>query len=81
MLVKEFDIMAPYRPLPISYLIQTARYFCCTIHIQSAGSTIDVKDYEAMQQNFEPDGKRLIFYLSGTDEREAEQRIRCIFQQ
>ena len=54
MLVKEFDIMAPYRPLPISYLIQTARYFSCTIHIQSAGSTIDVKDYEAMQQNFVP---------------------------
>lgn len=80
-MIKQVDINAPYRTLPISYLIQTARYFSCTIQIQSADSTIDVKDYDAMQKNFEPDGKRLIFYLSGADEKEAEHRIRCIFQE
>ncbi|HJA70041.1 MAG TPA: HPr family phosphocarrier protein [Candidatus Lachnoclostridium stercoravium] len=81
MLAKQLNITAPYRTLPISYLIQTARYFSCTIQIQSADSTIDVKDYDAMQKRFEPDGKRLIFYLSGSDEKEAAQRIRCIFQE
>ena len=79
MLAKQLNITAPYRTLPISYLIQSARYFSCTI--QSADSTIDVKDYDAMQKRFEPDGKRLIFYLSGSDEKEAAQRIRCIFQE
>ncbi|RGY97728.1 HPr family phosphocarrier protein [Clostridium sp. AM58-1XD] len=80
MLTKQLDIMAPYRPLPISYLIQTARDFSCTILIQSVSTTIDVKDYDAMQKDFEPDGKRLIFYLSGCDEREAERKISRIFQ-
>ncbi len=80
MLAKQLSIAAPYRTLPISYLIQTARDFNCTILIQSIHSTVNVKDYDAMQREFEPDGKRLIFYLSGIDEQEAERKISRIFQ-
>ena len=75
----ELDITSPYRTLPISYLVQTARDFDCSIFVFSVASWINVKDYEAIKKGFEPSEKGLLFYFNGNDVKEAERRIQCIF--
>ena len=56
-----------FRPIPISYLIQTANQFDCDIY---------VKRYDEVK-NFRMTGF-LTFYFKGSDELEAEDRIQSI---
>ena len=56
MQAKQIDILAPYRTLPISYLVRTANQFTCDIYIQGDAAKINVKDYEAMQTGLQPLG-------------------------
>ena len=80
MLTKQVDILAPYRTLPISYLVRTANQFTCDIYIQGDATRSNVKDYEAMQTGLQPRGNSLVFYLEGSDEGEAELRLRRLFR-
>lgn len=80
MQAKQIDILAPYRTLPISYLVRTANQFTCDIYIQGNATKINVKDYEAMQTGLQPRGDGLIFYLEGSDRGEAELRLRRLFR-
>lgn len=80
MLAKQVDISAPYRPLPISYLICTARQFSCDIFLQGITALINVKDYNDMMNNRLDTQGNLTFYLHGEDENDAGQRITQIFK-
>ena len=80
MLTKRVNILAPYRTLPISYLVGTANQFTCDIYIQGDTSKINVKDYEAMQTGLQPRGNGLVFYLEGSDEGAAEVKLRKLFE-
>ena len=80
MQAKQIDILAPYRTLPISYLVRTANQFNCDIYIQGDAAKINVKDYEAMQTGLQPRGESLVFYLEGSDRGEAELRLRRLFR-
>ena len=47
MLMRQVDLrdMAP-RPIPISYLIQTANQFHCDIYVTSDAETVNAKNYD-----------------------------------
>ena len=65
-----------FRPIPISYLIQTANQFDCDIYVTSDKSTANIKRYDEVK-NFRMTGF-LTFYFKGSDELEAEDRIQSI---
>ena len=58
-----------FRPIPISYLIQTANQFDCDIYVTSDKTTANVKRYDEVK-NFRMTGF-LTFYFKGSDESEA----------
>ena len=77
MLTRELDSRGMvFRPIPISYLIQTANQFDCEIFVKSDTHTANVKHYDEMKnvrmRSF------LTFYFKGSDELEAEDRIHRI---
>ena len=73
MLTKQVDSRERvFRPIPISYLIQTANQFDCDIFVTSA----NVKQYDEVK-NLRMTGF-LTFYFKGSDELEAEDRIQKI---
>ena len=65
-----------FRPIPISYLIQTANQFDCDIYVTSDKTTANIKRYDEVK-NFRMTGF-LTFYFKGSDELEAEDRIQSI---
>lgn len=65
-----------FRPIPISYLIQTANQFDCDIYVTSDKTTANVKSYDEVK-NLRMTGF-LTFYFKGSDETEAEDRIQSI---
>lgn len=64
------------RPIPISYLIQTANQFDCDIFVASEKTTVNVKSYDEVM-NLSLNGY-LTFYFKGSDESEAKDRIQSI---
>ena len=79
MLARRVDIRKKsFQTIPISYLIQTANQFQCEIYVRDRGQRVNVKRYEEMK-NLKTDGF-LTFYFKGSDEREAQARIRRILQ-
>ena len=77
MLTRELDSRGMvFRPIPISYLIQTANQFDCEIFVKSDTHTANVKHYDEMK-NVRMSGF-LTFYFKGRDELEAEDRIHRI---
>ena len=66
-----------FRPIPISYLIQTANQFDCDIYVTSDKTTANVKRYDEVK-NLRMTGF-LTFYFKGSDEGEAGDRIERIF--
>ena len=77
MLTKQVDSRErAFRPIPISYLIQTANQFDCDIYVTSDKTTANVKRYDEVK-NFRMTGF-LTFYFKGSDESEAEDRIQSI---
>lgn len=65
-----------FRPIPISYLIQTANQFDCDIYVTSDKTTANVKRYDEVK-NLRMTGF-LTFCFKGSDEMEAEDRIQSI---
>ena len=77
MLTKQVDSRERvFRPIPISYLIQTANQFDCDIFVTSDKHTANVKQYDEVK-NLRMTGF-LTFYFKGSDETEAEDRIQKI---
>lgn len=77
MLTKQVDSReTSFRPIPISYLIQTANLFACDIYVSSNKTRANVKSYNGIK-NFRLTGF-LTFYFKGSDEMEAEDRIERI---
>ena len=74
MLAKQIDVArrSSARPLPISYIIQTAQQCSCEVYIQGIGIRINAKDYNQMKRDWKPQGNRLVFFLNGADEVAAE---------
>lgn len=64
------------RPIPISYLIQTANQFDCEIYVTSEMTTANVKSYDDVKR-LSLNGY-LTFYFKGSDESEAKDRIQSI---
>ncbi len=64
------------RPIPISYLIQTANQFDCDIYVTSEETTANVKSYDEVM-NLSLNGY-LTFCFKGSDESEAKDRIQSI---
>lgn len=79
MLTRQVDLraMAP-RPIPISYLIQTANQFLCEIYIVSGAQSVNAKNYDEVK-GFPMSTGSLLFYFKGSDEGEAGDRIQRIF--
>ena len=79
MLMRQVNLrdMAP-RPIPISYLIQTANQFCCDIYVNSDAETVNAKNYDEIKK-LRMCGAPLTFYFKGSDEGEAGDRIERIF--
>lgn len=69
--------MAP-RPMPISYLIQTANQFHCDIYVMNNAGSANVKNYDEIKK-FRMCGGPLTFYFKGSDEGAAGDRIQSIF--
>lgn len=69
--------MAP-RPMPISYLIQTANQFHCDIYVMNNAGSANVKNYDEIKK-FRMCGSPLTFYFKGSDEGAAGDRIQSIF--
>ena len=80
MLMRQVDLrdMAP-RPIPISYLIQTANRFDCDIFVTDDKKTANLKHYEEMK-NLSLYGFLTICF-KGRDETEADNCIRKILWQ
>lgn len=79
MLMRQVDLraMAP-RPMPISYLIQTANQFHCDIYVMNNAGSANVKNYDEIKK-FRMCGSPLTFYFKGSDEGAAGDRIQSIF--
>ena len=78
MLTKQVDSRERvFRPIPISYLIQTANQFDCDIFVTSDKYTANVKQYDEIKK-LRMCGAPLTFYFKGSDELEAEDRIQKI---
>ena len=79
MLMRQVDLrdMAP-RPIPISYLIQTANQFHCDIYVMNNAGSANVKNYDEIKK-FRMCGSPLTFYFKGSDEGAAGDRIQSIF--
>ena len=65
-----------FRPIPISYLIQTANQFDCDIYVTSDKTTANIKRYDEVK-NLRMPGLWTV-YFKGSDELEAEDRIQSI---
>ncbi len=68
-----------FRPIPISYLIQTANLFDCDIYVANERIAANMKRYDEVK-NLEMRGF-LTFYFKGSDESDAENRIKKILLQ
>lgn len=68
----------PPRPIPISYLIQTANQFRCDIYVTNDAETANAKNYDEIMK-LKMCGSPLTFYFKGSDEGEAGDRIQRIF--
>ncbi len=68
------------RPVPLSFLIDTASHFHCDIYIDCDGQSVNVKNYDEMLRNLHPRNGSLIFFFNGNDERDAQKTIERIFQ-
>ena len=78
MLAKQIDVArrSSARPLPISYIIQTAQQCSCEVYIKGIGIRINAKDYNQMKRDWKPQGNRLVFFLNGADEVAAGDRLK-----
>ena len=64
MISRQVDTCRRYRPVPLSFLIDTA----------------NVKSYDEMIRNLKFHGRTLRFFFNGQDELDAEKTIERIFQ-
>lgn len=69
-----------YRPLPISFIIQTANTFGCDIYIKSEKTVVNVKRYEELHGELANRHKNITIYFDGEDEKEAVVKFQSIFQ-
>lgn len=77
MLARELDCRERgFKPVPISYLVQTANQFHCDIFVSSDRKTANVKNYDEMKNLKLRDF--VTFYFRGSDELEAKNRILMI---
>lgn len=78
MLAQHIDVTTRslVRPLPISYIIQTAQQCSCDVYIQGMGTKINAKDYNQMKREWNPQGNRLVFFLNGADEAAAGDKLK-----
>ena len=79
MLRKTMDIRQRYHPIPLTVLITTANSCDCDIYVEYEASRVNVKDYEAMIRNFDTHARTQLFFFSGRDEQNAEERIERLF--
>lgn len=79
MLTRQVDLRGmALRPMPISYLIQTANQFNCDIYVKSNEVTANAKNYDEIKK-LRMCGSPLTFYFRGSDEGEAGDRIESLF--
>lgn len=79
MVMRQVDLSdMAYRPISISYLIQTANQFSCDIYVMNRKEKANVKKYDEIKR-FRMDSSSLMFYFKGSDEGEAGDRIARIF--
>lgn len=81
MICRQIDTRKRYTPVPISFLICSAKNFDCDIHVQCGKSHVDVKNYDDMIRNLKTSGRPLMFFFNGRDEIAAQKKIERIFQE
>lgn len=80
MLERRLHSVKSYRPVPISFIIQTANTFGCDIYIKSEETKVNVKSYDELHQQLANRPNNLIIYFDGEDEMEAEVKFQRLFQ-
>ena len=80
MLSRQVDTCRRYRPVPLSFLIDTANAFLCDIFVECDNVQVNVKSYDEMIRNLKFHGRTLRFFFNGQDELDAEKTIERIFQ-
>ena len=78
MISRQVDTCRRYRPVPLSFLIDTANAFLCDIFVEC--DQVNVKSYDEMIRNLKFHGRTLRFFFNGQDELDAEKTIERIFQ-
>lgn len=83
MLRKEMDIYQRSRPIPIAVLVSAANSYSCDIFIEyeNEETKVNVKNYDEMKRGLRTQGRILLFYFNGLDEKKAESRIEKLFEQ
>lgn len=81
MITRQIDTCRRYRPVPISFLINTANTFHCDIFIECDNLQVNVKSYDEMIRDLRFHGRTLRFFFNGADELVAQQTIERIFQE
>lgn len=66
-------------PVPISLLIKTTNDYSCNIFIIHQNQFINAKKYDELLQNLRFQDLSLTFFFDGSDEVDAELRIRQLF--
>ena len=79
MLRRVMDIRQRYHTIPLTVLITTANSCDCDIFIEYEAFRVNVKDYEAMIQDFDTHSQTQLFFFNGRDEENAQQRIERLF--
>lgn len=79
MISRQIDTCRRSSPMPISFLIHTARKFDCDIYIRCQDKKVNVKSYDEMIRGMSQCTKYVMFFFNGVDEQAAEQKIERIF--
>ncbi|WP_304976373.1 HPr family phosphocarrier protein [uncultured Ligilactobacillus sp.] len=80
MISRKINTCNRYTPVPISFLIHTARAFDCDIYIRCNDKQVNVKSYDEMIRDLSSARtKSLVFFFNGSDELAAQQKIERIF--
>lgn len=79
MISRQIDTCRRSTPVPISFLIHTARTFDCDIYIRCNNKKVNVKSYDEMIRDMSARAKSLVFFFNGSDELAAQQKIERIF--
>lgn len=80
MISRQVDICRRCKPVPISFLINTANAFLCDIFLECNNLKVDVKNYDELLHNLPFLSSTVRFFFNGQDEMDADKTFERIFQ-